>query len=328
MTAFAPLSGRAGPLTPLQGAGSPADTSALACRWAIELSGSCEHRVLIIGGSEAERRLAGLGLGSGCTDRISAAAGRRTIAARAVRRYIAGAPEFDVVQPWDESLAGLADADRLRVAPVPTHEEITALVLAGDSILDDDPGTAARAAELRGCLGVYGRWPVVLLGADPPDCGDSATLFRILGLADKAGDRFAVILPGGVSGLLRSARVHRDARLSSPYLSSDLPAVAWVRATDVVIVPGGEGAGCGVIAALASRRSIPVVNAPACGVLSGSAAGRTSAARAMELATASGRLRRALVESRARPRERPPAVDAAGTVEGLVRRWTGRLAAV
>lgn len=237
---------------------TPADSPALACRAAMALAPEHDHHVLIVGGTRVERRLSRIGLTARdriCPPRFSSWAGRRL-----VRSFLRAQRRFDIIQPWESRLQPMiptdAAADRCRVRPAPNTDELAALLAASSAAaLPAYPGLRETA------LGDE-KLPVVLFGADPPDAGDAASLFRVLGLTEKCGYRFAVVLPRGVRGIKRVSRLHRDLRATDPLIVSDHSALEWLGAADAVLTVAVKDDREPLIRSAAAARGVPVVVSP------------------------------------------------------------------
>jgi hypothetical protein len=240
------------------GIDTPADCPALACRAAMALAPGFDHHVLIIGGTRVERRLARIGVTARdrlCPPRFSTWAGRRLL-----RNFLGAQRRFDIIQPWDRRLQPMiptdAAADRCRVRPAPSTDQLAALLAAS---------TAAKlpvSSHLREHASGEEKLPVVVFGADPPDAGDAASLFRVLGLTEKCGYRFAVVLPRGVRGVKRVSRLHRDLRATDPLIVSDHSALEWLGAADAVLTVAVKDDREPLIRSAAAARGVPVVVSP------------------------------------------------------------------
>ncbi len=238
---------------------APDDCSAVAASIAISLTPQIKHEVLIIGGSRIRDRLARLGISS--PNRICPLWGLPAAGARALRRFLHARTAYDAIQPWDDRLARMIPPTA-RAWAVPSIEELTRLLAMSSRTLAPFPAPSDDPLLLQETAAHAGRLPVVLFGADPPCAGDAASLFRVIGLADKSGERFALVLPRGVRGARRATRLHRDAQIKGPLILTDRSPVEWLSTADVVLTVAVRGGREGLLRALAQARGVPVVTAP------------------------------------------------------------------
>lgn len=233
---------------------SGCDSVALACRRAIELTTGIEHHVLAVGGSRVARRLAALGVP--VHDRLSPACRSAWIGRNGLLRYAHSRPPFDAVQPW-------CDLTRRMIPPClpsripPSIEQLCRLLATfrGGVIAPDTEVLRRLAAGSR-------RLPVVLFAADPPEAGDAGALFRVIGLADKSGERFALVIPAGVRGVHRVARLHGLLHLKCPIMITDRSAAEWIDAADIVLTVAVKDPRDVLIGTFAAARGVPVVTSP------------------------------------------------------------------
>lgn len=237
-------------------AGSPADCAAVAARAASVLLSEHTHAFLTIGGSDVERRLACLGIRT--QDRISAA-GFPHSPRRALAAYLRDRPPFDRILAWHAPLREYISPGAPPSPDVPLPV-ISDVLRASPAVLPLPETGGAALTELAGATGEP--LPLVLFGADPPDAGDAASMFRIIGIADKSGARFVMVLPRGVQGAARATRVHRDARIGCPLIISECSPVQWLPQADIVLTAAVKDPREACFRSLAEAWGVPVVTSP------------------------------------------------------------------
>ncbi|MCC6429165.1 MAG: hypothetical protein IT435_20385 [Phycisphaerales bacterium] len=295
------------------------DAAPLACRAGMRLTPGFEHRVLAIGGSDTQRRLERLGVA--VRDRVSPPLGRPGLARGAISGLLRLRERFDVVQPWHASLVDAIDPAVVRIAAPPTHELLGALLEITDRLEEEDLLRRARGEELRSQLGIDGTRPVVLFAADPPDDGEAAWLFRIIGMTDKAGERFTLVIPRGVRGIHRAAVLHRDALITSPLVVSERSGIELLDAADIAVLPRSARRDRYPAAALAAARGLRVIE-PTSDVVEGGDESLNPAC-ATEYALTAAALRDAIHQWQSH-RRIPPGVckDQQVLADELMARWT------
>lgn len=315
MTAFDPRASRSG--LPWRPAHSPAqsasDCAALAALAATRLLPSFEHHFLTIGGSFIERRLARLGIST--PDRIPRSplpiAGKRLVS-----HYLDAREPFDVIQPWDLRLAKLIPQS----APAASFLSPEQFRLILRSVSLPRPSASNGSSALRDQLSAASpglALPVVLFGADPPDAGDAASMFRVVGIADKSGSRFILVLPRGVRGADRVTRVHRDARIACPLILSERSAIEWLPLADAVLTVAVKDPRESFLRSLAQANDIPVVTSP-------STAGTPAETMRDYFAPAATRLRQILADrcASAEQRDSDRAAHAKEAADSLTAHWS------
>ncbi|MBX3391406.1 MAG: hypothetical protein KF787_02045 [Phycisphaeraceae bacterium] len=291
-------SGRHGPRD------SGCDSIALACRRAIELTAGIEHHVLAVGGSMVENRLRALGVP--VADRIAPACGSTWIGRSMLHRYIRSRPYFDAVQAWCRLTRGMVPPSLPARQPPAIGRISEILATFQDGTIAPDATALRRLAS--GPRGL----PVLLFAADPPDAGDAGALFRVIGLADKSGSRFAVVIPGGVRGVKRVARLHADLRLDCPIMLTDRSATEWIDAVDVALTVAVKDPRAAIIGSLANARGVPVVASP------------DGPMTLMEYYAPAAKQLRAILAS-ANPACPPPTHQTASVAAWLVEHWLGHV---
>jgi hypothetical protein len=230
---------------------SHADCTALACRSAIIQSPAADHTIVAVGGDRPLAMLHQLGL---CPrHRLVLPGGFAAPARRSLRQILKNRGRFAAIQVWDESLLDLVP-DHVPVSQPPTLDEQASLIAS-------DP--SPRSRNLPDESNLANGLPIVLFGADPADSGDAASLFRVIGLADKSGLHFALVMPRDAMGVRRAVRLHRDARIAGPLILTDRSVIDWLPATNVVLTVAVKDPREVLFRTLAESRSIPVVTSPA-----------------------------------------------------------------
>lgn len=164
-----------------------------------------------------------------------------------------GRSRFTTIQVWDESLLHLIPHGYPVSQPLSLDEQASLIAS------DPSPRTDAIPEEANLASGL----PIILFGADPADSGDAASLFRVIGLADKSGLRFALVMPRDAMGVRRVVRLHRDARIAGPLILTDRSVIDWLPATNVVLTVAVKDPREVLFRTLAESRGIPVVTSPA-----------------------------------------------------------------
>lgn len=225
-----------------------------------------------------------------------------------LHRYIRSRPYFDAVQAWCHLTRGMVPPS-LPASHPPSIGQISAILATfrNGPIAPDAPALRRLASGTRGL-------PVLLFAADPPDAGDAGALFRVIGLADKSGSRFAVVIPGGVRGVKRVARLHSDLRLDCPIMLTDRSAAEWIDAVDVALTVAVKDPRAALIGSLANARGVPVVASP------------DGPMTLMEYYAPAVKELRAFLGS-ANPTCPPPTHQPASVAAWLVERWLGHVPA-
>jgi hypothetical protein len=230
---------------------SHADCTALASRSAIAQSPAADHTIVAVGGDRPLAMLRQLGLHP--RHRLTLPGGFAAPARRSFRKILESRGRFTAIQVWDESLLDLVPRGFPISPPLSLDEQA--------SLIASDPTpystTLPQEANLAGGL------PVILFGADPADSGDAASLFRVIGLADKSGLRFALVMPRDVMGVRRVVRLHRDAHIAGPLILTDRSVIDWLPAANVVLTVAVKDPREVLFRTLAESRGIPVVTSPA-----------------------------------------------------------------